>query len=728
MRILYLTALLGMLSYVTIAQSLRAYEKAGDEAMAKHEYYNAVHYYEQVLKSKQESSIQYRYAEACRLSFDYQKAEEYYQKVLRSRDQAMYPLLGFHYATVLKHNAKYDQAGQEFTRFAQGYPTDNFYRKKAFQEAKSCYVAKELAKKPIDTLAIERLGDQINTEFSDFGGHYVGDTFYYSSLRFAFKPAKNTKKAIEDANKRLVSKLLTSPNPKDKKAELLPTLNVDNQHTSNTALSVDGKRLYFTYCAGERSDSIECAIYVAYRQNDGSWGSPRRLPPSINHAKCTNTQPTIGWDSLRKKEILFFASNRPGGQGDLDIWYTTIQKDSIYGEVLNAGTPINTIDAEGTPYFHTPTQTLYFSSRWHEGMGGYDIFKTYREAGNHLWVQPQNMGVPVNSAANDLYFIINENDTTGFFASNRSGSMAITGESCCNDIYAYTILTKKTPVVTTITKIDTPVIARVDPPKTTTKVDTPSTSVVTTTTTTTTTPNTNVVTTTNTNTTTTPNTNVVTTTTTNTNTNTTGTKTTPSETDIAKKIEELNEMLPLRLYFHNDEPDSNTTSKHTDKPYELPYRHYISLQEQYIQQHSAQFGVEMQPMKMAEVRNFFEEDVKGEYNRMNAFFDKLLELLDAGVKLEIYIKGYTSPRSPEGYNLALAQRRITSVRKQLFIYKKGIFMQHFQSGAFWVHEVPLGESTAPKGISDEIDDPANSIYAVDASKERRAEIIVLRRK
>lgn len=708
------------------AQSVKAYEKSGDEALAKHEYYNAMHHYEQVLKSKPSASMYYKYAEACRQAYDYAKAQEAYEKVLKSPEHSTFPLLGYHYATVLKHNGKYREAAQEFNRFAQSYPTDDFYRKKALYEAGACFIALEITKRPIDTVVVERLGDNINSEYSDFGAHKVGDSaFYYSSLRFVYQP--ETKKKNKDTDKRFVSKIMSAPDEKLDKGEAMETFNDESRHTANSALSLDGKRLYFTYCTGNRSDSIKCELYVSRLQANGSWGNPTRLPEPINLPGFTTTQPNIGYDSLKKKEILFFASDRTGGQGRMDIWYVSIKDSTHYGDVINIGAPINTIDDEGTPYFDTKHQIFYFSSCWHAGLGGYDIFKTRRK--EYVWQDPVNLGVPYNSAANDLYYLKNVGDTTGYFASNRSGSSAIIGESCCNDIYAYTVKSKKTPVTTTVVVVKPPVdtttyVVNNNPP------DNPNTTTTTTTKTTPDNPNT-----TTTTTKTTPDNPNTTTTTTTTTTKTNpndpfGTPivmNTPNEQEVDKMIEELNKMLPLSLYFHNDEPDSNTTSRHTDKPYELTYNHYVSLQEQYMEGHSAQFDVEKQPLAQVKVRDFFEGEVKGEYNRMNAFFDKLLELLDAGVKLEIYIKGYTSPRSPEGYNDALAQRRITSVRKQLFIYKKGIFLQHFQNKRFWVHEVPLGERTAPKGISDEIEDPANSIYSVEASKERRAEIIVLQK-
>ena len=90
----------------TQAQNLKAYEKAGDDAFAKQEYYNAVHYYDIVLKSKKSPGLYYKYAESCRLSHAYQAAEAAYQKVVDSKDKNRYPMLEFYYGITLKHNTK----------------------------------------------------------------------------------------------------------------------------------------------------------------------------------------------------------------------------------------------------------------------------------------------------------------------------------------------------------------------------------------------------------------------------------------------------------------------------------------------------------------------------------------------------------------------------------------------------------------------------------------------
>ncbi len=689
------------------AQSLRAYEKAADEAYMEQDYYNAAKFYEIVLESKKKTETYYKFAEASRYTYSYAKAVKAYEDVMKDRKSiGEFPLLDFHYASCLKHLARYDDCYAAYTRFLAGYKEQDYYRQKATQELQSCVVAKSLMLAPNDSIIITQLNDKINTQYSDFAPQEKHGKFYFSSLRFKADPPKN-KKDTQPKGKLIAKTLVTPAYDATSETRLIDALNDETMHSANMSWSPDGKTVFFTRCTGIKTDSIQCEIWAAnYNAEDSSFSALRRLPEQINPSSTNNTHPHLAYIEESRQMLLFFSSNRPGGQGKLDLWAVEWKEGDKWGAPFNLGRTVNSIEDEATPFFRTATQQLYFSSTWHHGLGGFDVFRAKR-IGNTVWQTPENIGLPYNSAANDLYFMISTGDTSGFLASNRTGSMVLAGESCCNDIYRHGFKPKyQPPVVDTpsIVKIDTP---KVDTPRTdivkvdTPKVDTPRTDIVKVDTPKVDSPKVD-----------TPRTDIV------------KVDNTP---DLSTKINELNKMLPLSLYFHNDEPDSNTTKTTTDRPYEYAYQDYIGLQSTYKEQHGCQFGAETRPMVLKRIDDFFELEVKGEYNRMNYFFEKVLEVLQAGASLDISIRGYTSPRSNEGYNKALARRRIASVRKQFFAYKDGIFLQYFREGRLSVSEDPLGETQAPNGISDAIEDPQNSIFSVEASRERRAEIIVVQR-
>jgi hypothetical protein len=142
-------------------------------------------------------------------------------------------------------------------------------------------------------------------------------------------------------------------------------------------------------------------------------------------------------DSL---EIMYFVSNREGGMGGNDIWYSIIS-DERFSEPVNLGSRINTPGNEVTPFYDEKSNRLYFSSDWHKGLGGFDIF--YSEGSLGAWGKVENMGYPFNSPANDIYFTVNKDDNDGYFTSNRDGSYHFDTENCCTDIYEYTWLKKE---------------------------------------------------------------------------------------------------------------------------------------------------------------------------------------------------------------------------------------------------------------------------------------------
>lgn len=99
-----------------------------------------------------------------------------------------------------------------------------------------------------------------------------------------------------------------------------------------------------------------------------------KLPDYINLTSSTQTQPNIGYNKLNNKEVLYFVSDRAGGKGGLDLWYSIIDANGNFSEPMNlAG--LNTVQDDVTPFYHIPTNTLFYSSKGHLGLGGFDIYQ-----------------------------------------------------------------------------------------------------------------------------------------------------------------------------------------------------------------------------------------------------------------------------------------------------------------------------------------------------------------
>ncbi|RMF24533.1 MAG: tetratricopeptide repeat protein, partial [Bacteroidetes bacterium] len=425
-RILPLSLLFCLASAVALqGQSLRALEKAADKAIAAKDYYTAmVHLQEALTRAPEKPALLYRYAEVARRFHAYPQAAKHYRKVLDSREADAFPDALFHLAEVEKIQGNYEAAENHFRQFLAEKKGSPSLLERARREAEACRWAAEL--RPDTAWVVENLGRRINSPYSDFAALERGDTLYYTSYRFDFK---------EDSYRprRRLAKILSSR--RGSRGRTLPRkFNEAQRHTAFTAFSHNGKRIYFAICSYTQGVNIRCELYYREKDRRRRWSrQPVKLPESINLPGFTATQPAIGFDSTLQKEVLFFASDRPGGKGKLDLWFVTVDGKSF-------GTPqnleaLNTPEDDLAPFFHTPSQTLYFSSEGHPGLGSFDVFRAARRASG--WGEVVNLGLPFNSSYADLHFTLDDSGQKGYLSSNRPGSMFLDREyqACCFDIW-----------------------------------------------------------------------------------------------------------------------------------------------------------------------------------------------------------------------------------------------------------------------------------------------------
>jgi hypothetical protein len=193
--------------------------------------------------------------------------------------------------------------------------------------------------------------------------------------------------------------------------------------------------------------------------------------------------------------------------------------------------------------------------------------------------------------------------------------------------------------------------------------------------------------------------------------------------DLYLSPSKLVSFLPLSLYFDNDEPDKRTTANSTKKSYSQTYNAYFPRKQEFTTKYLGIQANNLSDPSHTRIINFFDNDVKGGYDKLFLFSAALKERLLAGDKVVITIKGFASPRAATEYNKNLTSRRISSVRNHFSQFENGVFVQYFKNGHLILREEPNGEEKSPFGISDKIPDERNSVFSVDASLERRVELV-----
>lgn len=413
----------------------------GKNAERLGDYYTAIVFFEKYHEIKPTNQkINYILAELYRKTRNYEDALELY-KLVSDKALKKYPLSMFYHAQMLKSTGKYDEAIEMFDDFRREFRKDRKkeeikrYRRLARNEIEGCEKAMEIISNPLK-INIERINNTVNGPHVEFSpiprspGEIIYASLQVDSLIYFSKddpetevPVRQFYVATKQGNDWIGGQKLEGP------------FNIEGVETGNGAFSKDGNRFYFTRCGKNWQNKTICELYVSHKHED-KWQKPVKLEPPVNDPNYTSTQPTVTTTAKYGREIVYFVSDRPGGKGGLDIWYTTWRpRRQAYTEPRNLGLKVNSKGDEMSPFYDNESRHLYFSSTGHPGLGGYDVFKSKGE--RRKWEDPENVGFPVNTSYDDLYYTIGKNRDDGFFVSNRPGGNSLIGETCCDDIYYF---------------------------------------------------------------------------------------------------------------------------------------------------------------------------------------------------------------------------------------------------------------------------------------------------
>ena len=278
-------------------------------------------------------------------------------------------------------------------------------------------------------VTIKPLPSAVNSHFSEYACRLLTDsTFLFSSLRN--DAAEDAEHFFETNWYCYLYESKALPDGRFSAAKSLPTtINHPKYFNSNFCLSEDGRRMILTRCVRAGEGDLQCSLWHSEKEK-GAWKKPVQLPSVINSKGSSSMQPCLV--QLSDYEVLYFASNRNGGYGKSDIWYSIV-KNGHFQEPVNLGPLINTDGDEVTPFYDKAHNVLYFSADERKGFGDFDIFCSKGALG--AWQEVQHLGRPFNSEYNDFYFAVNQDGESAFLSSNRPYRDAVDDDTCCNDIF-----------------------------------------------------------------------------------------------------------------------------------------------------------------------------------------------------------------------------------------------------------------------------------------------------
>ena len=271
------------------------------------------------------------------------------------------------------------------------------------QEISQCEVGIRLMREPVK-MQINNLGENINSEYSDHSPVISADeaVLIFTSRRQRYEGEK-----MEDDGQYNEDIYISyrENNSWQKARGISMNINTD-EHEATISISPDGNQI-FIYNSEDAG-----TILVSYLTGD-QWSVPIPLGENIN-TKYRETHATMTADG----KYLYFTSDRPGGYGGLDIYVSEKQEDGTWGKAVNLGPGINTEFDEEGPFIHYDGVSLYFSSKGHETMGGFDIFLSKKnEFGT--WTMPENMGYPINTIDDDVFIALTPDGKRAYFSSFR---------------------------------------------------------------------------------------------------------------------------------------------------------------------------------------------------------------------------------------------------------------------------------------------------------------------
>ncbi len=311
-------------------------------------------------------------------------------------------------------NYMFDDAIGNFSKFKDLLNKDDSRQKDIDYWISCCNNGKELMKTPVDCKIIN-LGDSVNSEFPEYSPVLSADE---QQLMFTRRGSKND--TNKDKNGNFYETMWMSSLKQDKTWTTAQPMSfgmfTSGGNQATVSLSSDGQQLVIY----QDDDKGNGDLYVSYLKGV-TWTYPVYIDSNTNHGVVNSPSWEPSACMSPDQKTLYFVSNRAGGLGGTDIYKVDVSNSDKWGQPVNLGPSVNSAYDEDAPFMHPDDSTLFFSSKGHNTMGGYDIFMSQQSASGQ-WSNAQNMGYPINTPDDDIYFSVSPDGRRGYYTSVQKDS------------------------------------------------------------------------------------------------------------------------------------------------------------------------------------------------------------------------------------------------------------------------------------------------------------------
>jgi len=413
----------------------KKFVRKGRNAYRKGEYWKAKSYYDKVTTEKPtkpeywlETGIVYYESQVER-----EKSIIYFEKALEFSKQDTMPEILYYAAKAYHFNGEYEKAIQFYNLFLNNVKNSKKgmeTRQEVIREIEICNNGVDLrSQKPNKDVTVVNMGVNVNSDYPDYVPVVTNDE---NLILFCSRRPPGKKKNLDGLyfedifyTVKKNDGVWQPANVIDKSSGYLSKeINDGKAHEAPISLSPDGNTLYIYK---------ENSVWKSTKDENGKWSIPLRMNQNVN---IGTANPSI-YITPDEQELFIVSVGADGGFGERDIYYARKNENGTWDKPVNLGGVINTPYKEDAPFLSKDGKTLYFASEGHNSMGGFDIFKSVRDE-NGVWSAPVNIGAPINSAGDDIYYVENEEGTLAYYASMRPGSFGYldlyTATSGCKNI------------------------------------------------------------------------------------------------------------------------------------------------------------------------------------------------------------------------------------------------------------------------------------------------------